>query len=128
VYKRPVKVYDGTTNDNEENVMTKVQLNDLDLIADAITRGKQNWRREITWRWSGHKIRAVIDRDFYDFQSRIFVEVWSEASLSWNRVRTLEGKEYGDLPSATTRDVFEIEDATESLIDELLAYAQDILS
>jgi hypothetical protein len=100
----------------------------MQIIDDRLERGKQSWKRTVTVQWSGYKLRAVIDRDSYDFQSRIFVEVWAPEELQWNRIQTLSGSDHGDLPSYVTKDEDAINYATEELIEELLAYAQLILA
>lgn len=108
----------------------------LEFVADDITASSQGWQREVTVRWRGHKIRASIYRDSYDFQSRIHAEVWSPATLSWNRVRTLPGADRAEgLPGAyslrhandTAEARNKIYAATEHLVEELVAYAQTIL-
>lgn len=101
---------------------------DVDVIADHIAPSKQGWTREVTVRTAGHKIRATVYRDFYAFQSRIYVEVWNPASLSWNNVRTLSGSDHKDLPSSSLQDKSEIFKGTADLVDELIAYAQEVLA
>lgn len=110
---------------------------DVDVIADHISSRNQGWQREVTVRTMGHKVRATVYRDAYDFQSVIKVEVWSDAALSWNTVRAISGSDHKGLPSAyvlrpgtpTERKVRgEIFAATADLVDELIAYAQEVLS
>lgn len=111
-----------------------VNAHDVDVIADHISPSRQGWTREVTVRTLGHKVRATIYRDSYNFQSRIKVEVWSEAELSWNAIRHLDGSDHGDLPSAygpkadTAEGKRRIFHGTADLIDELIAYAQEVLA
>ena len=111
-----------------------VNTRDIDVIADHISPSHQGWTREVTVRTLGYKVRATIYRDSFDFQSRIKVEVWSEAQLSWNVIRHLDGSDHGDLPSAhgpkadTAEGKEQIFRGTADLVDELLAYAQEVLA
>ncbi len=113
---------------------------DVDVIADHTSPNQQGWTREVTVKTgldgSGHKVRVTIYRDSYDFQSRIKVEVWSPTALQWNVIRTLAGKDHGNLPGAYTltrpesrdsgkREIFT---ATAGLVDELIGYAQEVLA
>lgn len=108
-----------------------IQQSGLEFLEDAVSRGRQSWKRETTVSWHGHKIRAVIDRDSYDFQSRIYSEVFSPSELKWNRVQSLSGKDHDHLPSAYTKDdrdgTVEILTETNGLMNDLIAYAQQIL-
>ena len=111
-----------------------VNTHDVDVIADHISPSRQGWTREVTVRTLGHKVRATIYRDSYDFQSRIKVEVWNQDQLSWNVVRTLSGEDHKDLPNAygpkadTAEGKRKIFAGTADLVDELLAYAQEVLA
>lgn len=117
-----------------------VNAHDVDVIADHISPSRQGWTREVTVRTMGHKVRATVYRDSYDFQSRIKVEVWNPAELKWNAIRHLDGSDHGDLPNASTlgrgrmdplraepgkREIFH---GTADLVDELIAYAQEVLA
>jgi hypothetical protein len=109
---------------------------DVEVITDHTSPSNQGWTREVTVKTLDHKVRVHIYRDSYDFQSRIYVEVWNPSTLSWNKVRTLVGNDYDHLPSAYTlsfgKDVTEgkrvIYNGTVELVDELIAYAQTILA
>jgi hypothetical protein len=100
----------------------------LNIIKDELRGGSQSWTREVTVRAprSAHKVRATVKRDFYAFQSRIYVEVWNEANLAWNRVQTLDGSDYGDLPTTGAPDAYKIK-GSDQVIDNLLTYAIEII-
>jgi hypothetical protein len=105
-----------------------LQLAGLDYVGDTVSApGGQSWTREVTVTWAGHKIRARVERDSYDFQSRIYSEVFSPAELKWNRVQTLPGADHKDLVSGYERDHDKIYASSERLVEQLLAYAQQIL-
>ena len=98
------------------------------FVDGSLGRTHQGWRRQVTADWRGHKIRATIDRDSYDFQSRIFTEVWSAADLEWKRVETLLGKEHSDLPSAYEKSDERIEAGSQDLVLKMIGYAQLVLA
>lgn len=104
-----------------------IQRNGLEFIEDQVRHGRQSWTRETTVRWSGHKIRIHIERDSYDFQSRIYSEVFNPRDLCWNRVQSLEGKDHSNLVSAYERDDVAILVSTNDLMNAMIAYAQQIL-
>lgn len=99
-----------------------------DFISDDLKHGKQSWTREATVQLGKHKLRVTIKRDAYDFQSQIYVEVWSPEQLQWNRVRSLEGTDYDDLPSYVVTNDVQIIQATNELMLELFNYAGEILA
>jgi hypothetical protein len=109
---------------------------DVEVITDHTSPNKQGWTREVTVKTLDQKVRVHIYRDSYDFQSRIYVEVWNPSMLAWSTVRTLVGDDHADLPSAYTfaygKDVTEgkrlVYNGTVALVDELIAYAQTILA
>lgn len=106
-----------------------IHLPEYETFNDTIKRGSQSWTREQSVRWNGHKLRATIKRDFYDRQSELYVEVWDSSELKWNRIRTLSGLDYSELPSSskyTTDD--EIFRDTELVTLDLLRYAQEVLA
>lgn len=103
------------------------------LISDDYATERQGWTREATYDLAGHKVRATVYRDSYDFQSRINVEVWSPASLAWNRIQTLSGTDYKELPSSALKPTeagakLRIQTSTQPVVDELIAYARMILT
>lgn len=99
----------------------------IDRTHVSTGRGRQSWTQEVTANVNGHKVRAHVTRDFYDFQSRIYVEVFSPEKLRWNRLQTLSGTDHGSLVSATCKDDLLIARAAEPVIDDLLTYAESIL-
>ena len=111
-----------------------IRTADVDVVADHVSPRRQGWTRETTVEMLGHKVRATVYRDSYDFQSRIYVEVWNPASLSWSTIRALAGEDHGGLPSAygakadTAEGKQRIFAGTAGLVDELLAYAEAVLS
>ena len=50
--------------------------------------GQQSWESQSLWTYGPHKLRVLIDRDSYDFQSTIRAFVWT-ASLEWSLVATI---------------------------------------
>src|SRR5687768_10764509 len=108
-----------------------IQTEGLQYIEDQVSRPQQTWRRQTTVTWRGIKIRTTVERNSYDFQSRIHSEVFSPAELKWNRLQTLEGADHGHLPSAYTKDDAEgngkILAETQQVVDDLIAYAQQVL-
>ena len=105
---------------------------DAVIYSDDLTRSRQGWTREVTVRLLGHKVRAHVYRDSYPFQSRIYVEVWSPTTLSWNRIQTLSGENHDGLPSAyalldNSAQRAEVTAASGAVVDELVAYAREIL-
>lgn len=101
---------------------------DMTTIDDRIKRGPQSWVRETTYRWAGFKIRTHVERDAYDDQSRIYIEVFSADTLSWNRVQSLRGRDHADLVSAYEKDDSRIFEDTGRLVGQLVSYAQEVLS
>lgn len=102
------------------------------VIDDLIESHSQGWQRTVTVQTLSQKVRAVIYRDFYSKQSRIYVEVWSPEHLDWNRIHTLSGIEHGHLPSSATSMNLDgraaIRAATESLVSTMICYAREVLS
>jgi hypothetical protein len=106
----------------------QIQRAGLEFVGDDdIRRGRQSWTREATVTWSGHKIRVHIERDSYDFQSRIYSEVFNPRELKWNRLQTLSGSDHGYLPSYVVKDDVAIFRETNDLLNALIAYAQQVL-
>ena len=98
------------------------------VIRDVVTQEKQGWTREVTRKIGQHKVRATVYRDSYDFQSRIKVEVFSMPELKWNTVQTLSGTEYSkDLPGPYNVDTLKATAASQTLVDILFGYAEEIL-
>ncbi len=95
---------------------------------DAVTRGRQSWKRQATVDIDGVKVRVVIERDSYDFQSRIYSEVFNKQDLKWNRLESRSGTEYGHLPSYVVTDDVAIVTATNELLLEMVAYAEEVLA
>jgi hypothetical protein len=104
-----------------------IQRNGLEFIGDDVRKGSQSWTREATVTWSGHKIRVHIERDSYDKQSRIYSEVFSATTLSWNRVQSLSGLDHTDLVSGYEKDETKILVSSNALLNNLIAYVQQIL-
>lgn len=94
---------------------------------DEVTRWTRTWQRQVVVDWNGHKVRLTISRDSYDFQSRIYSEVFSHRNREWHRIELRSGREYGFLPSASEKDDIAIIVATNPVINSLIAYAQMIL-
>jgi hypothetical protein len=108
----------------------------LEIIADHVAPERDGWNRQVTAKWQGHKIRARIRRNYYQDQCHFVGEVWSPATLSWNRVQSLEPRAVFDANDPAWKrglDHFADPDVdpyavTQDAVDELLAYAQEILS
>ncbi len=94
---------------------------------DTISRGHQSWIRKVTATVAEQKVRVVIDRDSYDFQSRIYTEVWSASTLSWNRIETRQGNDHKELPWSGTVSETKIQLATNELVNDMLEYSELIL-
>lgn len=104
------------------------QINNLEFVSDPIFRGSQSWTRETTISWSNHVLRSVIKMDWYAAQSQFYVEVFSPATLSWNRVHTLPSAETSkNLPSADCKNDDLIYVDTEMIMENMFAYAQIVL-
>lgn len=113
-----------------------LQTEGLSYIEDRVDAVKNGWTRQVTVDWRGAKIRVRIRRDVYTFQSHFLAEVWSKASLSWSRVQSVPPESVIDSESAAWKtdlkyfadpdtDPFLI---TQSVVDELIAYAQQVVS
>jgi len=99
----------------------------MDTIEDHIVH-LPDWRRQTTVKFNGRVIRATVERDFYAFQNRIYSEVWSDQTASWNRVQTLAGAEYKDLPGAGSKDHDAIFQQTADVVDSMIDYAKAVLA
>lgn len=94
----------------------------------GLVRSRQGYTLETTHLIEGHKVRTHIYRDSYDMQNRIYAEVWSPTTLSWNRVITRQGEQYAHLPSYAVRDDSVLLAALAEVEDDLVGYVHGILS
>jgi hypothetical protein len=70
-------------------------------IYSNISEGRQTTTLNQVVEIEGHKVRVEIKRDnSYAFQSSANVEVWSNATLSWNRVHHIP---HGSMETNKTR-------------------------
>jgi hypothetical protein len=75
-----------------------------------------------------HTVRVTVCWDSYERQSYAYVDVWSPASLSWNRVHELQPPTfYPHLPSVYKRDA-DHRDAADIVAAQLLQHAKWVLS
>lgn len=99
----------------------------LSILNDDLKHGRQGWTREQTVEIAGHKVRATLYRDSYDFQSDIHVDVLTDA-LTWSRLQTLSGVDFADVASAYEKSDDAILRSSEPVIQRLLGYAELVLS
>ena len=97
------------------------------MISDEFSTNQQGWLREVTTRIGEHKVRVTIYRDSYDFQSLLYVDVWSPTALKWDTIKTLSGMDYKDLPSQHSQESA-WRKASQPIIDKLLDYPKEILT
>jgi hypothetical protein len=108
----------------------------MELLNDTLSPQQQGWKRVVTCNLNGHKVRVTIYRDSYIFQSRIYSEVWSPATLSWNQVERRAGEDYAELPNAyslngprnTDQARVQLTLATDELFEDMIRYAEEILA
>ena len=107
----------------------QIKRDGLDFVDDSVSLRQQSWLRETTLKWEGFKIRTRIQRDFYAQQSVIFVEVFDPKALTWNVLQTRSGVDYKNtLAPAQSRDEIVILAKSNDLMNDLIAYAQAVLS
>ncbi len=105
-------------------------------IEDVVAPEQDGWNRRVTVGWQGHKIRARVRRNFYHHQCEFIVDVWSPATLSWNRVQSLSPQSVFDANDGEwRRNLGAFTDPsvdpyilTQDVVDRLIAYAQEVLS
>lgn len=99
------------------------------MYRDIFSKQANGWQRQVTKLVGEHKVRATVYRDSYDFQSRLYVEVWSESTLSWSRIQTLSGTDYPDLTSRYTPDLqAHARMTSDPVIIGMFGYAEELLS
>jgi hypothetical protein len=75
-----------------------------------------------------HTVRVTVHWDTYEMQSHAYVDVWSPASLSWNRVHELQPPTfYPHMPSIYKRDA-DHQGAADTVAAQLLQHAKWMLS
>jgi hypothetical protein len=79
---------------NKENDMSDIQ--ELEQHKTVSDTRQSVWTRRRTFVVAGHKVRTTVHMDPYKFQSDFYVEVFSAASLSWNRVHTESSDDWYD--------------------------------
>lgn len=57
------------------------------VLTDTIAKGQQDAiATRVLQLQTGHKVRLIVRSDSYSFQSYAHADVWSPATLSWNRI------------------------------------------
>jgi hypothetical protein len=99
------------------------------VLADDFSHpSNQGWQRQVTTTLHQEfKVRVTVYRDSYDFQSRIYSEVFSPVTLKWERLQSLAGNDFSALPSAYSKNQSECEHAAEPILNSLLDYAAGVL-
>lgn len=103
-------------------------MNRIDTLVDCpgLVRGSQGYTFTETHEVKGVKVRLVVYRDAYTTQNRFYAEVWSPATLSWNRAVTREPNQF-DLPSHITTNNDQIVNAVDEVLDDLYGYVFTLL-